>query len=321
MKKTQDAYYQSPQIAISVNNLQKSYKNVQVLNGLSFEVKKGSIFALLGTNGSGKTTTINILTTLIKADKGKMTINGYDTTLQADKVRQQFSLTGQFAAVDDILTARENLVMICELRKVDNSKQTTDRLLEQFDLIEAAHRRVSTFSGGMRRRLDIAMSLIGNPSTIFLDEPTTGLDPQSRNALWTKIKTLAHNGTTVFLTTQYLEEADQLADRIAILNKGIIVAEGTVAELKTLQSIGNIELKFKNINQLTLAQNLLHEFVFESNYNTRALNIKTEGNLLQVAGIFSKLHEANIDIAEFSQKEPTLEDIFLKIISEDKYNN
>jgi ABC-2 type transport system ATP-binding protein len=318
MKKTQDANNQSIQIAISVSNLQKSYKKVQVLNGLSFEVKKGSIFALLGVNGSGKTTTINILATLIKADNGKASINGFDTSLHANKVRQQISLTGQFAAIDDVLTGKENLIMIADLLNVENSIKTSDMLLEQFDLVEAANRRVSTFSGGMRRRLDIAMSLIGNPSVIFLDEPTTGLDPQSRNALWAKIKLLAHNGATIFLTTQYLEEADQLADKIAFIDKGKIVAEGTAAELKKLHSFGNIELKFKNANDLNLAQKLLPQFAIEANHEARVLNIKTVGNLKQVAEIFKNLYEEDIEILEFSQKEPNLEDIFLKITSEAK---
>lgn len=315
-EQSQNTKSNSSQIAISVKHLQKSYKNVQVLTDLSFEVRKGSIFALLGTNGSGKTTTINILTTLLKTDKGTAIVNGFDTRLQANKVRQQISLTGQFAAVDDILTAEENLIMIGNLRKVDNPMQIADTLLDQFELTEAAKRRVSTFSGGMRRRLDIAMSLIGNPSIIFLDEPTTGLDPKSRNVLWSKIRSLAQAGTTVFLTTQYLEEADQLADHIAILNKGKIVAEGTASELKKLQLCGIIELKFRNENQLSLAHQLLFEIVNECDYKALILNIKTDGSLKQVSKIFSMLNDENIDIIGFSQKEPTLEGIFLKIINE-----
>lgn len=220
--------------AIVVNDLKKSYKNVGVLKGVSFAVVQGSVFALLGANGAGKTTTINILTTLITSDDGSATVNGFDVAKQPEKVRESISLTGQFAAVDDILTARENLELIADLRHIDHKVQTVTDLLKKFDLTEAADRRVQTFSGGMRRRLDIAMSLIGHPPVIFLDEPTTGLDPQARNEMWRTIQALAHGGTTIFLTTQYLEEAEQLADSIAILHDGHIIAHGTLSELKKL---------------------------------------------------------------------------------------
>ena len=218
--------------AIQVKGLQKSYKQLHVLNGVDFDVEKGSIFALLGSNGAGKTTIIKILTTLLKQDSGTATVNGFDVAAKPDDVRQSISLTGQFAAVDEILTGRENLILIARLRHLNNARQVADDLLTRFGLTDAADRRVSTYSGGMRRRLDIAMSLVGKPQLIFLDEPTTGLDPEARIEVWKTVKELAANGTTVFLTTQHLEEAEQLADQIAILHEGRIIANGTLADLK-----------------------------------------------------------------------------------------
>jgi ABC-2 type transport system ATP-binding protein len=220
--------------SIKVTGLQKSYKQLQVLKGVDFEVEKGSIFALLGSNGAGKTTVVRILTTLLKPDSGTATVNGFDVVSKPDNVRQAISLTGQFAAVDEILTGRENLIMIAKLRYSKNPRQIADDLLKRFGLTDAADRKVSTYSGGMRRRLDIALSLVGKPQIIFLDEPTTGLDPESRIEVWKMVKELADGGTTVLLTTQYLEEAEQLADRIAILHEGRIIAGGTLSELKKL---------------------------------------------------------------------------------------
>ena len=227
--------------SIQVKGLQKSYKQLQVLKGVDFEVEKGSIFALLGSNGAGKTTIVKILTTLLKQDSGTATVNGFDVASKPDNVRQSISLTGQFAAVDEILTGRENLIMIAKLRHLKNPRQVADDLLKRFGLTDAADRRVSTYSGGMRRRLDIAMSLVGKPQIIFLDEPTTGLDPEARIEVWKIVKELADGGTTVFLTTQYLEEAEQLADRIAILHEGRIIANGTLAELKKLFPPAKVE--------------------------------------------------------------------------------
>ena len=221
-------------IAISVKGLKKSFKNMPVLTGVDFQVKSGSIFALLGSNGAGKTTIVKILATLLRQDSGTVTVNGFDVASNPDNVRQSISLTGQFAAVDEILTGRENLIMISRLRHLNNPRQVTNELLKRFGLAEAADRRVSTYSGGMHRRLDIAMSLIGKPQVIFLDEPTTGLDPEARIEVWKIVKELADSGTTVFLTTQYLEEAEQLANQIAILNEGKIIANGTLADLKKL---------------------------------------------------------------------------------------
>ncbi|CUA80014.1 ABC transporter ATP-binding protein [Anoxybacillus suryakundensis] len=218
--------------AIQVKGLQKSYKQLHVLKGVDFDVEAGSIFALLGSNGAGKTTLVKILTTLLKPDDGTAIVNGFDVVEETDKVRKSISLTGQFAAVDEILTGRENLTMIAKLRHLNNPRQVADDLLNRFGLIDAANRSVSTYSGGMRRRLDIAMSLVGNPQIIFLDEPTTGLDPEARLEVWKVVQELTEQGTTVFLTTQYLEEAEQLADRIAILHEGKIIANGTLADLK-----------------------------------------------------------------------------------------
>jgi len=237
--------------AIQVKGLQKSYKEVHVLKGVDFDVQKGSIFALLGSNGAGKTTIIKILTTLLKQDGGTASVNGFDVAANPDSVRQSISLTGQFAAVDEILTGRENLILIARLRHVKNPRQVADDLLKRFNLADAADRRVAAYSGGMRRRLDIAMSLIGKPQLIFLDEPTTGLDPEARIEVWKIVKELAHNGTTVFLTTQYLDEAEQLADRIAILHEGRIIAGGTLAELKKRFPPAKVEYVEK---QLTLEE-------------------------------------------------------------------
>ena len=228
-------------IAIQVKELKKSYKQLQVLRGVDFEVEKGSVFSLLGSNGAGKTTIVKILTTLIKQDSGYVTVNGFDTVTKPDYVRQSISLTGQFAAVDEILTGRENIIMIARLRHLKNPFQIADDLLKRFGLTEAGNRRVSTYSGGMRRRLDIAMSLVGRPKLIFLDEPTTGLDPEARIEVWKTMKELTENGTTVFLTTQYLEEAEQLADQIAILHEGKIIVSGTLAELKQLFPPAKVE--------------------------------------------------------------------------------
>jgi ABC-2 type transport system ATP-binding protein len=227
--------------AISVNRLEKSYKDVHVLRGVDFDVARGTIFALLGSNGAGKTTVVKILSTLLDADAGTASVDGYDVARQPANVRESISLTGQFAAVDEILSGRENLVLVARLRHLENARQIADDLLERFQLTDAANRKVSTYSGGMRRRLDIAMSLIGNPPVIFLDEPTTGLDPEARVEVWHAVKELARQGTTVLLTTQYLDEAEQLADRIAILHGGRIIVNGTLAELKELIPPARVE--------------------------------------------------------------------------------
>jgi ABC-2 type transport system ATP-binding protein len=227
--------------AIQVAGLQKSYKKLHVLKGVDFTVERGSIFALLGSNGAGKTTIIRILSTLLAADAGSAHVAGFDVATQAEEVRGAISLTGQFAAVDEVLSGRENLMLIARLRHLRRPERIADDLLARFSLTEAGGRRVATYSGGMRRRLDIAMSLIGNPSVIFLDEPTTGLDPEARLEVWATVKELAQNGTTVLLTTQHLEEAEHLADRIAILHEGRIIVNDTLAELKKLLPAAKVE--------------------------------------------------------------------------------
>ncbi|RCG28690.1 ATP-binding cassette domain-containing protein [Sphaerisporangium album] len=227
--------------AIQVQGLEKSYGKLRVLRGVEFGVARGSIFALLGSNGAGKTTVVRILSTLLKADAGTAGVNGFDVATQAADVRESISLTGQFAAVDEILSGRENLVLVARLRHLKGPGKIADDLLERFSLADAGARKVSTYSGGMRRRLDIAMSLIGNPPVIFLDEPTTGLDPQARLEVWQAVRELAGQGTTVLLTTQYLDEAEHLADRIAILHEGRIIVNGTLTELKQLLPPAKVE--------------------------------------------------------------------------------
>jgi len=227
--------------AITTTGLRKSYGDLVVLDGIDLTVDAGTVFALLGPNGAGKTTLVRILSTLLTADAGSASVAGFDVAGQAPDVRESISLTGQFAAVDEILTGRENLLLIARLRRVPDPRRTADDLLERFALTDAAARRVATYSGGMRRRLDIAMSLIGNPPVVFLDEPTTGLDPQARIEVWNSITALAAAGTTVLLTTQYLDEAEHLADRIAILHQGRIIADGTLAELQALLPPAHIE--------------------------------------------------------------------------------
>ncbi|WP_275408355.1 MULTISPECIES: ATP-binding cassette domain-containing protein [Rhodococcus] len=227
--------------AIRVQGLEKAFKDLPVLRGVDFDVARGSIFALLGSNGAGKTTVVKILSTLLEADAGSAGVNGFDVATQAADVRESISLTGQFAAVDEILSGRENLVLVARLRHVEDPGRIADDLLERFSLTDAAARKVSTYSGGMRRRLDIAMSLIGDPPVIFLDEPTTGLDPQARLEVWQAVQELAEHGTTVLLTTQYLEEAEQLADRIAILHEGRIIVNGTLTELEQLLPPATVE--------------------------------------------------------------------------------
>jgi ABC-2 type transport system ATP-binding protein len=227
--------------AIRVRGLTKSFADLPVLRGVDLDVERGSVFALLGSNGAGKTTLVRILSTLLTPDSGTATVGGFDVAAQPAEVRGSISLTGQFAAVDEVLTGRENLVMIARLRHLESPGAIADDLLERFSLADAGARRAATYSGGMRRRLDIAMSLIGAPAVIFLDEPTTGLDPEARAEVWRTITSLAENGTTVMLTTQYLEEAEHLADRIAILHGGTIIRSGTLDELRSLLPAARVE--------------------------------------------------------------------------------
>lgn len=306
--------------AIAVSGLAKSFKANPVLKDVNFTVKTGEIFALLGSNGAGKTTTINILTTLMAADAGTLTVNGFDVASQPEKIRQSISLTGQFAAVDEVLTARENLRLIADLRHVKNPAKTATELLKQFNLTDAADRAAGTFSGGMRRRLDIAMSLIGNPPLIFLDEPTTGLDPEARKNMWQAIRELNKNGTTIFLTTQYLDEADELADTIAVLHQGKIVANGTSRELKKLIPGGLVNLTFGTQKELAAAAAALKKDYEIIKQEGLALTLNMGGDTAKIARLFVRLHEAKLEPTDFSQQVPTLDDVFFALTSnkEDK---
>ena len=300
---------------IKVEGLVKSFKDNHVLKGVDFTIRKGKIFALLGSNGAGKTTAVRILSTLTKADGGKASVCGYDVARQADKVRENISLTGQFAAVDEVLTGRENLKLICDLRRVKNGAQKADELLETFNLAEAADRPAGEYSGGMRRRLDIAMSLVGDPQVIFLDEPTTGLDPQNRLAMWDLVRGLAVSGTTILLTTQYLEEAEDLADHIAILHEGKITAEGSAKELKALLPHGGVVLDFATEADASKAVTVLEGFAVHKE-KTKTLDVATDGTPAQFAAVLTKLEKAHVPIVRFTQKLPTLEDVFLTHIGE-----
>jgi ABC-2 type transport system ATP-binding protein len=304
--------------AIEVKGLRKSFGSNVVLDGIDFTVARGAIFSLLGPNGAGKTTVINILTTLLRADSGVATVNGFDVAEHGGEVRGSISLTGQFAAIDHVLTGRENLVLIGELRHVNDPARTAGALLEQFGLSEAADRRTLTYSGGMRRRLDIALGLVGEPAIIFLDEPTAGLDPESRNMTWDTIRSLAGRGKSILLTTQYLEEADRLADEIAILSHGAIAAEGTPQALKSVLPHGQIELRFSDAAQLATAAQVLAEHQSSRNESTLTLTISTDGSVAQVSRLFRLLETARVEVAEFAQKSPTLDDAFLQIINDHK---
>jgi ABC-2 type transport system ATP-binding protein len=303
--------------AIEVRNLVKGYPGVSVLRDVSFTVARGTVFALLGANGSGKTTTINILTTLIEADGGTATVAGFDVSEQPSKVREQISLTGQFAAVDHVLTARENLVLMGELRHLDDPRRTAAEMLERFDLDDAADRALLTFSGGMRRRLDIAMSLVGDAPVIFFDEPTTGLDPRSRTEMWVTIRDLVDRGTTVFLTTQYLDEADRLADQIAILHRGTVVARGTPDELKAMVPTGLVELEFADEQQISAAQRVLGDHHEVRRVDSKLL-IATNGSVGEMVELFAVLGDRGIEPTEFSKQAPTLDDVFFRILDDDQ---
>ena len=303
--------------AIEVKHLEKGYKEVPVLEDVSFTVRRGTVFALLGANGSGKTTTINVLNTLIKADGGKATVGGFDVATQPDRVREVISVTGQSAAVDYMLTARENLVLMGELRHIANPQGVAASLLEKFDLMDAADRRLLTFSGGMGRRLDIAMSLVGEAPIIFFDEPTTGLDPQSRNDMWLTIRDLAGKGITIFLTTQYLEEADRLADQIAILHGGRVVADGTPEELKAMVPAGLVELDFTDEADMAAARRALGDGYELSQVDSK-LVVASSGSVADMADMFIRLNNAGLEPTGFNAKAPTLDDVFFKILGEDK---
>ncbi len=311
-----------PTLSITVSGIKKTYADRPVLENLTFTVPKGSIYTLLGSNGAGKTTTIRILTTQIPADKGKVEIEGYSVSKDPHKVREVISLTGQFSAVDEALTGKENLVLMARLRQLSSPEKSAGDLLEYFDLSHAADQRVSSYSGGMKRKLDIAMSLTGHPKVIFLDEPTTGLDPQSRRSMWKLIKELQASGVTIFLTTQYLEEAEELADRIAILDKGRIIAEGTSRELKSYLPQGALEFFFQDPENMEAAASLLKDYKTSFVPEEYKLTVFTDGKGDTLAGICSMLYQNHIKIQDFTPLTPRLEDVFLSMIDgEEKDRN
>src|SRR5690606_14338022 len=301
------------QHAIEVRNLQKSFKDVDVLKGIDFNVKRGSIFALLGPNGAGKTTTIRILSTLLPPDGGAARINGYDVVDDPCGVRSSIGLTGQFAAVDQYLTGEENLLMLGRLYRLSNAdaRRRTQELLEQFDLVDAARRPVRTYSGGMKRRLDLAMSLIAAPPIIFLDEPTTGLDPRSRLSMWALIKDLAQSGATIQLTTRYMEAADQLADWITVIDEGRIIAEGDANSLKARVGAEHVDLTIAPTSDFMRAQQAVDGHQLQAVVEQRVLTIAASNGATTLKHILQRLEDAQIEIESVNMRRPTLDDVFL----------
>ncbi|MGK5627238.1 ATP-binding cassette domain-containing protein [Streptomyces sp. URMC 123] len=300
--------------AISALGLRKSYGEKVVLDGIDLHIPEGSIFALLGPNGAGKTTTVEILSTLVAPDGGTAHIAGHDLAHRPDGVRAAIGVTGQFAAVDNLLTAEENLLLMADLQHLPRreGRRRAAALLERFELTEAARKPVSTFSGGMRRKLDLAMTLVGDPRIIFLDEPTTGLDPRSRRTMWEIIRALvADDGVTIFLTTQYLEEADQLADRIAVLDGGKLVAEGTADELKRLIPGGHIRVQFSGQDQLDLAAR--HFGAAACDIDALSLRIPSDGSIPTLRAVLDILDDARVDAESLTVHTPDLDDVFLAL--------
>lgn len=313
-------------VSIFVSSLKKRYKDREVLRDLTFSVPAGTIYALLGSNGAGKTTTVRILTTQLRPDGGTARVRGFDVTREPAKVHQVISVTGQFSCLDESLTGTENLLLMGRLRHLAAPVRSAVRLLEYFDLSSHADRRVSGWSGGMKRKLDIAMSLVGSPDVLFLDEPTTGLDPQSRLAMWQIVRRLRDGGMTVLLTTQYLEEAEQLADQIGILSEGKILAEGTPARLKSLLPRGAVRFAFYSPEDLERAASLLRtpagKWRTSCLSQKCALTVFTDGRADTLGELFCRLREDSISVREFSEQSPSLEDVFLTMIKEEKsYGN
>ncbi|MFO0781318.1 MAG: ATP-binding cassette domain-containing protein [Candidatus Saccharimonadales bacterium] len=306
--------------AITVTGLKKAYDKNEVLKGVDFKVKQGSMLALLGPNGAGKTTTVRILSTLLPKDAGSVVIASHDLETEADKVRSVIGLTGQSAAVDELLTGRENLVMMGRLYRLTrkSAKERADELLKEFDLEDAADRPAKTYSGGMRRRLDLAVSLIATPPIIFLDEPTTGLDPRSRLAMWDIIQKLMANGTTILLTTQYLEEADQLADQIIVIDGGKVIAEGTAAELKRKVGKDRLELTFKDTASLQIAKKSLGKAVIDSNDAEHSISLVINDVNKDVKDVLDQLAKDKAKIASMEVHKPTLDDVFLSLTGKQK---
>lgn len=301
--------------AISIKGLVKSFKKVRVLDGINLNVPRGTMLALLGPNGAGKTTTIRILSTLIKPDEGEVMVNGHNVLIEPESVRGVIGLTGQYAAVDEYLTGRENLEMMGRLYHLrsESIRPRAKELLQQFDLIAAADRQVKTYSGGMRRRLDLAVSLVATPPILFLDEPTTGLDPRSRLAMWDIIKQLMEGGATILLTTQYLEEADKLADRIAVLDHGKIIAEGSADELKARVGNERIEIVINEKSDFEKAAGLIDGKMMKHDAAERTISIATDGSVREVKRVLDILHGAGIEIEAMSMHKPTLDDVFLNL--------
>ena len=301
--------------AITVKGLRKSYGKNQVLRGVDLTVKRGTMLAILGPNGAGKTTTVRIMSTLLGFDAGTVTIEGHDVALSPDKVRAVIGLTGQSAAVDEILTGRENLIMMGQLYRLTKRSATlrADELLEQFDLVDAGKRSVKTYSGGMRRRLDLAVSLIATPPIIFLDEPTTGLDPRSRIAMWDIINRLKADGKTILLTTQYLEEADQLADNIVVIDGGKVIAEGTAKQLKAKVGKDRLELTFKKLTEFRAGERALGKLVVDSNKKELTVTLIINDTNKDVAQALAILTKEKVSISSMAIHKPTLDDVFLSL--------
>jgi ABC-2 type transport system ATP-binding protein len=299
--------------AIAASGLRKAYQDKIVLDGIDLDVRAGTVFSLLGPNGAGKTTTVNVLTTLITADAGTVRVAGHDVATETKAVRAAIGVTGQFAAVDELLTGRENLQLMADLKHLGSAeaRRLVTDLLERFDLAESAQKLVSAYSGGMRRKLDLAMTLVGNPRIIFLDEPTTGLDPRSRRTMWGIIRELVADGVTVFLTTQYLEEADQLADRIAVLDQGRLVAQGTPDELKRQAPGSHVRLRFTDVAELDAAARVLTGSTRDDEDLT--LRVPSDGGAKSLRALLNELDEQSIDVGEFSVHTPDLDDVFLAL--------
>ncbi|MEU6788282.1 ATP-binding cassette domain-containing protein [Nonomuraea angiospora] len=297
--------------AITASGLRKAYKDKVVLDGVDLNVRSGTIFALLGPNGAGKTTTVNVLTTLLTPDAGKVLVAGHDVVTETRAVRAAIGVTGQFASVDDLLTGEENLLLMADLLHLPKGRRIAGRLLDRFDLVEAANKPAASYSGGMRRKLDLAMTLVGNPRIIFLDEPTTGLDPRSRRTMWEIIRELVADGTTIFLTTQYLEETDQLADRIAVLDQGRLVAEGTADELKRQVPGSHVRLRFTSRHALDVAARVLHASTRDDEELT--LRVPGDGGVRSLRALLDRLDAQSIEVEELSVHTPDLDDVFLAL--------
>ncbi|MFE9957373.1 ATP-binding cassette domain-containing protein [Micromonospora sp. NPDC005299] len=302
-----------PPPAIAATGLRRSFGDHVVLDGLDLYVPRGTVFSLLGANGAGKTTTVKILSTLLRADAGDVQVAGHDLAREPDAVRAAIGVTGQFSAVDKLLTGEENLRLMADLHQLarGEGRRRAAQLLEQFDLTEAARKPASTYSGGMLRRLDLAMTLVGSPQVIFLDEPTTGLDPRSRRAMWQIVRDLVAGGVTIFLTTQYLEEADELADRIAVLDRGRVVAEGTAEELKRRIPGGHVRLRFADPQGLDAARRVLDQASRDN--DALALRVPSDGSLRSLKTLIGRLDDQAIEVDELSVHTPDLDDVFLAL--------